>query len=279
MKDIIILASFLIGYSCTNDYYNYHTTTDGNKMYFESYGSGTTAVVFVHGWSLNTQSWDDQIEFLKNKYRVIVPDLPGFGNSGNNRENWTMQQYGKDIANLCEYLNLKNFYLVGWSMGGPVVLETAKNLENNVQGIVLVDILQTLDINIDSISMVNFWERNSMNYKNYDYWIAYYNNDTVLANRYIKTMPIDDKMPDRWKDIVSSTFQWMNTDVKKTISELDIPIRAINSDAQETNTVEWNEYYHDYDVKIIENSGHFLVWQYPQKFNEILLDIITNMNN
>ena len=132
----------------------------------------------------------------------------------------------------------------------------------------MVDVIQTLNINIDSASTEAFWERNSLNYKNLDYWLDYYSNDTARAERYIKSMPVDEKMPEWWKDIVSHTFQWLNTDLKKTVSELDIPIRAINSDDQETNLSEWNEYYHDFNVMIIENSDHFLVWQYPKKFNK-----------
>ena len=129
------------------------------------------------------------------------------------------------------------------------------------------------------ITYAIFWDRNSQNYKDFDYWLDYYENDTALAKRYISMMPIDEIMPDRWQKIVSCTFHWMNTILKKTVSELDIPIRAINSDEQETNLNEWNEYYHDFDVAVIENSGHFLVWQYPQRFNEKLFNIITDINN
>ena len=71
----------------------------------------------------------------------------------------------------------------------------------------------------------------------------------------------------------------MNEDLKKTVAMLNSPIRAINSDKQETDFDEWNKHYEDFDAVSLDNSGHFLVWQYPQKFNEILFEIISEMVN
>jgi len=74
---------------------NLYITDDGNEMYYESYGSGESAIVFIHGWSVTCRSWDDQIDFFKDKYKVILIDLPGFGKSEHNRQDWSMQHYGK----------------------------------------------------------------------------------------------------------------------------------------------------------------------------------------
>jgi len=54
-------------------------------------------------------------------------DLPGFGQSGKTRANWTIEEFGKDVNTLIDQLELKNVILVGHSMGGDVVLEAALN--------------------------------------------------------------------------------------------------------------------------------------------------------
>jgi hypothetical protein len=75
--------SLTSGQGKTKDFF---LTDDGNKMYYESYGSGESAIVFIHGWSVTCRSWDDQIDFFNDKFKVILVDLPGFGKSEHNRQ-------------------------------------------------------------------------------------------------------------------------------------------------------------------------------------------------
>jgi non-heme chloroperoxidase len=116
MKKVIFLLELILTTGiCSGQTFHkgdFYSTDDGNKMYFEAYGSGEYAIVFIHGWSINCRSWDDQIDFFKDKHKVILIDLPGFGKSEHNRQDWSMQHYGKDIAGLCRELEFKNVYLV-----------------------------------------------------------------------------------------------------------------------------------------------------------------------
>ena len=117
MKKVIIIAIGLI-ISClflkAQSPFSFYLTDDNNRMYYETYGSGNTAILFVHGWSVTSRSWDDQIDYFKNKYKVILVDLPGFGKSGHERKDWSMKHYGTDVAGLCKELHLNTVYLVGW---------------------------------------------------------------------------------------------------------------------------------------------------------------------
>ena len=87
-------------------------------------------------------------------------------------------------------------------------------------------------------------------------------------------MPDEDKMPWWWKPSVINFFKWIAADLKASVSELKIPIRAINASWVNTNQEQWKSLYSDYKLTVIENSNHFLVWQYPQKFNETVLQIV-----
>lgn len=255
----------------TKDFY---LTDDDNRMYYETYGSGKTAILFVHGWSLTCRSWDSQIDFFKDRFKVIIIDLPGFGNSEHNRRDWSMQHYGTDIAGLCKKLDLNNVYLVGWSMGTAVAVEAAGLLGNNVKAVILVDQLHETEYVYDSTDVENWYNKQVSKYKDFNAWYKSYHNDSTLAAKYLSMMPPEDRIPEWWKPSVVSFFKWQDDYLIESVSELKTPIRAINASNTITNEVQWKSFYKDYRLTVFENSTHMLVWEYPQKFNETLLQII-----
>lgn len=283
MKRIIfLLALILTAGICNGQAFqngNFYNTDDGNKMYYESYGSGESAIVFIHGWSVTCRSWDDQIDFFKDRYKVILIDLPGFGNSEHNRQDWSMQHYGKDVAGLCRELELKNVYLVGWSMGTGVVVEAARVLGDDVRAVITVDQLWETDNTYDSLSEENWFNAEASRYKDFNALNEAYTNDSTLTARLISMMPAEAKMPGWWKPSVINFFKWTATDLKASVSELKIPVRAINGSWVKTNEEQWKSLYPDYRLTVIEHSNHFLVWQYSQKFNETVLQIIAETSH
>jgi len=58
-----------------------------------------------------------------------------------------------------------------------------------------------------------------------------------------------------------------NEDAIPSVYKADIPIRAINSDRSETKLDEWKTYAQDFGAIIIKNCGHYIHWEYPDKFN------------
>lgn len=270
---IIIILIFAL-FSCSRETKDYYNTDDKNKMYYESYGSGETAIVFIHGWSVNCRSWDDQINYFKDKYKVILIDLPGFGNSEHNRQDWSMQNYGKDVAGLCRELELKNVYLVGWSLGTAIVVEAASLLGNITKAVIFVDQLHETEYVYDSSDVENWYKRQVSKYKDFNAWYKSYHNDSTIAAKYLSMMPTEDRIPEWWKPSVVSFFKWQDDFLKESVSGLKIPIRAINASNMVTNEEQWKSFYKDYKLTVFENSTHMLVWEYPQKFNETLLQIM-----
>ncbi len=259
--------------SCLIEVRDFYNTDDNIKMYYESYGTGETAIVFVHGWSVNCRSWDDQAEYFKDKYKVILIDLPGFGNSGHNRKDWSMQHYGADVAGLCNKLDLKNVYLVGWSMGTAVVVEAARLLSNNTRAVILVDQLHQTEYVYDSTGLENWYNWQVSKFKDFNAWYKSFHNDSILAAKYLSMMPSED-FPEWWKPSIVSFIRWQDDNLKESVSDLIIPIRAINSSNMVTNEEQWKSFYKDYKLTVFENSTHMLLWEYPQKFNETLQHII-----
>ena len=94
-------------------------------IFAEDHGNGTP-LVLVHGFLGSSDMWTPQIEFFKDDFRVIAPALPGFGESSAINSCDSIECMAKAILNLLEKKEIKNFNLLGHSMGGMIVQEIAK---------------------------------------------------------------------------------------------------------------------------------------------------------
>jgi len=94
-------------------------------IFVEDTGNGTP-LVLVHGFLGSSEMWKPQVKFFKNNFRVIVPALPGFGKSNAINSCNSIQCMAKSILNFLENKKIKNFNLLGHSMGGMIAQEMAK---------------------------------------------------------------------------------------------------------------------------------------------------------
>ena len=94
------------------------------------------ALVFLHAYPLDSSMWRAQIEFFSNRYRVIAPDIVGFGGSQPAAQ-WTMAQMGDELAALLDRLGIERCTLAGLSMGGYISLPFALSHPGRVERLVL----------------------------------------------------------------------------------------------------------------------------------------------
>ena len=87
-------------------------------LYYEDHGSGKP-VVLIHGYPLSGASWEKQLPVLLNAgYRVITYDRRGFGRSHQPTEGYNYDTFAADLHAVITKLKLRDFTLVGFSMGG-----------------------------------------------------------------------------------------------------------------------------------------------------------------
>lgn len=107
-------------------------------LYSVSEGDGEP-VLFLHGFPLTHEMWKPQIEFVsKNGFKVIAPDLRGFGDSITEISEWTMDDFGNDIICLADNLNLEKFTIVGMSMGGYIAFNLIDRFRERINRAILV---------------------------------------------------------------------------------------------------------------------------------------------
>jgi len=91
--------------------------------------------VLVHGFCESKEVWKDFSAILSSKFRVITPDLPGFGESKLEDPNTSMDYYADKLHALLNHLNIHKCILVGHSLGGYIGLAFAEKYEHRLWGL------------------------------------------------------------------------------------------------------------------------------------------------
>ncbi len=89
---------------------------------YKDYGNGNNAVLFLHGWGQNIEMMEMLANPLKDTHRIIIVDLPGFGQSEEPKTSWSLNDYVTMLHALLDSLNIKNPSIVGHSFGGKLAL-------------------------------------------------------------------------------------------------------------------------------------------------------------
>ena len=106
-----------------------------SNIYVEDVGKGFP-FVFVHGYLGSSKMWNFQKEFFSKHYRVIIPALPGFGESCNIKSLNSINKMAREIIDLLDQKNIDKFNLIGHSMGGMIVQEITKLIGDRVNKLI-----------------------------------------------------------------------------------------------------------------------------------------------
>ena len=111
---------------------------EGATVTYEERGQGEP-VVLLHGWNSSRRQWLLNLKALAPRFRVIAPDLPGFGDSQENEAfPYTLDGMASFLEAFRRALFLKSFHLVGHSMGGCIAIRYAAANPRTVHKLVLV---------------------------------------------------------------------------------------------------------------------------------------------
>ena len=101
------------------------------NLYVGDVGNGSP-LVLVHGFLGSSNMWKPQINFFKKYFRVITPDIPGFGKSNKVKALNSIQSIANFLLDCLEERKIHKFNLVGHSMGGMIVQEMAKKRADRI---------------------------------------------------------------------------------------------------------------------------------------------------
>lgn len=277
ISNCIISVLIIILCGCDSNSVTTIESFDEVTVSFDNVGEGEPTLLFIHGWSNNRSIWDTQIEHFSQKHQIIAVDLPGFGKSGNNRNEWTMENFGKDIAEIVNQLKLDDVVVVGFSMGAPVAIEAARQIPDKIEGIVLVDNIQQIEMQIPP-PMAHFMDSLMMdliNHPTQEKLVSggFFKHNIDAATKRVMEL-LDGASHIGWQESLKGYMDWTNESCTKSVQAVKAPIVAINSDMQPTNVEDWKKYSPTFKAKIVKDVGHVIMWDNPTEFNRLLKESI-----
>jgi 3-oxoadipate enol-lactonase len=113
---------------------------DAGIAYTDTGGDGP-AIALVHGFPFSSSMWEPQIEALKDQFRVIAPDLKGFGSSDapDDPSAYSMGSYADELATVLRDASVDRAVLCGLSMGGYICFELWRRQRAAVDALILAD--------------------------------------------------------------------------------------------------------------------------------------------
>ncbi len=112
---------------------------DGEVLSYREFGNSDDCVILIHGWMTSGIVFDSLMaQAALSAYRIIVPNLRGSGIDHLDSEKFSIIQYGKDMIDLVNHLELDKFHLTGHCMGGQVAQWLASELPTRVISLALI---------------------------------------------------------------------------------------------------------------------------------------------
>jgi pimeloyl-ACP methyl ester carboxylesterase len=251
-------------------------SADGIEIEYDARGRGQPAIVLVHGWTNDRSIWGEHVHTLADTHQVVALDLAGHGGSGAGRTEWTMDAFGEDVVAVADDLGLDQVVLVGFSMGGAIVLEAADRMPGRVVGVVFIDTFHDPD------RAVTHAEAAELEAAMRENW-----GDTAFLRAFAfapdapdsLVQQLQNRMPPQPREyyfaMLPEFVEWVQTQFKPTLQGTVAPVAAINTLQQPTNVESIRRYAPSFTLDTIAGVGHAGILQRRvEDFDERLLAIV-----
>ena len=109
---------------------------NGIKMYLSVHEKEADTLIFLHCSGGNREQWNGVIEYFKDSYQIVVPDLRGHGLSSKQFSNYQLEAFALDIKAMMASLKIDSAHFIGSSLGGEVAVVLASIYPQLVKSIV-----------------------------------------------------------------------------------------------------------------------------------------------
>ena len=244
-------------------------------------GDGNTTLLFLHGWCIDATYWKNQLQYFSQKYSVYAIDLPGFGKSKAQRTNWTIEEYANDVTAFINTMNLTNVVIIGHSMAGEIMLQSALANNPKIVGIVGIDNFKIIDVVFtpeQMKQMTDFLPLLQNDFKNSapayaDMMLFHPSTSNEVKNR-VKTDFANSNSVIAYETLMTQ-MQYSYADAQR-LEQLNNKLYLINSDYFPTNNDGLkNHCKSGFQVETISATGHYPMIEKPTEFNLILDKVLT----
>ena len=261
------------------------------ELYYEDHGEGKP-VVLIHGYPLSGTSWEKQVPaLLQAGRRVITYDRRGFGRSSQPTTGYDYDTFAEDLKQLVTTLELRDFALVGFSMGGgevarylgaygservskavfissvpPFLLKTADNPEG-VDASVFEGIEKA--INTDRYAFFTEFFKN------------FFNTDVLLGKR-VSEQAVQSSWNVAAGASATATLACVptwHTDFRKDLQRVDVPTLVIHGDADRILPIDASglrtaELVKGANLVVVKDGPHCITWTHADVVTPALLEFL-----
>jgi len=270
------------------------TTEDGVQIYYKDWGSGQP-VLFSHGWPLNSDSWESQMNYLaSNGYRCIAHDRRGYGRSSQPWNGNDMDTYSTDLSTIIESLDLKNCVLLGFSMGGGEVSRYIGRFGlKRVSKVGLISAIPPLMLktnnNPDGISIETFDQFRSLYHTDRSQFFrdiaagpfyGFNRQGAKISQGVIDSFWLQGMMSG-FKNALDSIKAFSETDFTEDLKKFDVQTLIIHGDDDQivpikTSAMQSSKIVKDAVLKIYPGAPHGLIQTHKDRLNSDLLEFINS---
>ena len=260
-------------------------------LFYEDHGSGKP-VVLIHGYPLSGASWEKQVPVLLDAgHRVIAYDRRGFGKSSQPTTGYNYDTFAEDLHKLITQLELRDFALVGFSMGGGEVARyLGKYGSKGVSKAAIISgvppfLLKTPDNPEGLDSSVFEGIQKAIVADRYafftDFFKNFYNLDVLLGKRVSGQV-----VQSSWNVAASSSAvaslacvpTW-HEDFRNDVARIDVPTLVIQGDADRILPIAASGLRAAKLIKgarllVVKDGPHCITWTHAEQVNTELLEFL-----
>lgn len=255
------------------------------QLVYDDAGKGLP-VVLIHGFPLCRRMWQPQVDALTAQgYRVICPDLPGFGDSAPLAEPASMAHYADAVIGLLDQLGIERAVVGGMSMGGYVLLNLASRYPERLLGAMFLVTRAAADDAAGQAKRSLLVEELKGG------------NRMIVPDAFAQVL-FAPSTPQQKPELVAEVRGWMEVaspegtiygllamrdraDYVEALPQLDLPALVVGAEHDLAVLPEHSralgEGLPQAELKIIAGAGHMANLEQPEAFNEAIVDFLQQL--
>ena len=258
------------------------------ELYYEDHGKGMP-IILIHGYPLNGASWEKQVPvLLSTGHRVITYDRRGFGKSSQPTTGYNYDTFAEDLHKLITHLELREFALVGFSMGGGEVARyIGKYGSKGVSKAVIISgvppyLLKTQDNSEGLDGSVFEGIEKAVTADRYafftEFFKNFYNTD-VLLNKRVSEQAVQASWNVAAFSSATASLACVSTwheDFRKDVAKIDVPMLVMHGDADRILPIGATGLRTAKLIKgarlfVVKDGPHCIIWTHADQVNPELV--------
>jgi 3-oxoadipate enol-lactonase len=250
------------------------------NLFVKDEGKGEPALLFLHFWGGSADTWNGVIAALKSDFRCISYDHRGWGRSDKPDSGYSIGELAQDTFALIKQLNLQSYILIGHSMGGKVAQYIAAQKPGGLQKLILVAPSPSLST-VPSENMLESMRNAYTSIENIQGTI-----DQVFKAGDIEPQLKEQLIAGMQRHNAGSRLGWtdlaLQEDVSNGVGQITVPTLIIAGENDIVDTpqrleAEVKELIPQSEMIVIEDVGHLIMLQKPQKVAQLILAFVSNL--